>query len=179
MAQAFQTAPPPKCLPPAVPNRHRPQGTTLCTEDVRYFMFDRKASDNPLDLDLAFSDKDIAMAMRFTALRYNAIPPHVIYVHPDRLPFAETMLNGIAYFLYNGKLQQLMRNDVDYSAGNMTIDINKRRIATLENLVPMYKKQFEEQAKVEKVTININNGFMNVGGTPWGSGSSNWWGGGW
>jgi len=106
--------------------------------------------------------------MRFAAMRYNAIPPHVIHVHPDHLPFGETMLNGVAYYLYLGKLQQLMRNDVDYSAGNMSIDINKRRIEFLSKMAPSLKEAFEKQAKEEKVTINLNNGFADVGGSGWG-----------
>jgi hypothetical protein len=156
--------------PAVIPARQQPRGTTISLEDVRQFSFDRVASDNPLDLDLSFTEHDLEFAMRFTAMRYNAIPPHVIHVHPDRLPFGETMLNGIMYYLYTGKLQQLMRNDVDYSAGNMSIDINKRRIESLQKLLPMFKEAFERQAKEEKVTINLNNGFADVGGSGWGGG---------
>jgi hypothetical protein len=171
MAQAFQTAPPSSKLPPSVPARRQPQGTTISMEDIRQFTFDRGATDNPLDLDLSFTDKDLQFAMRFTAMRYNAISPKVIHVHPDRLPFGETMLNGVAYYLYIGKLQQLMRNDVDYSAGNMTIDINKRRIEFLSKLAPSFKEAFEKQARDEKVTINLHNGFADVGGSGCGWGS--------
>lgn len=179
LAQALVTPPnPAKKLPPAIPNRRRPMGDTLCIDDVRHFMFDRSANDNPLDLDLAFTDEDIQYAFRFTAMRYNAIQPQVIRVHPDHLPFAETMMSGVAYYLYNGKLLQLIRNDVDYSAGNMTIDINKRRIETLSKLAPMYKEQFEKQAKEEKVALNLNHGFMDVGMTYRGWGVGGGWGGG-
>lgn len=156
---------PPVHKPAIVPSRHQPRGDTISLEDARQFLFDRTASDNPLDLDLSFTEKDLEFAMRHTAMRYNAIPPHVIHVHPDRLPFGETMLNGVAYYLYLGKLQQLMRNDVDYSAGNMSIDINKRRIESIQKLLPMFKEAFERQSKEEKVTINLNNGFADVGGS--------------
>jgi len=152
--------------PPAViPERRQPRGNTVTLDDARQFMFDRTAADNPLDLDLSFTEKDLQSALRFTAMRYNAIPPHVLHVRPDHLPFGETMLNGVAYYLYLGKLQQLSRNDVDYSAGNMTIDINKRRIDFIQKMLPMFKETFERQAKEEKVTMNLEQGYASVGGT--------------
>ena len=40
----------------------------LTIEDVRHFIMDRTVADNPLLLDLAYSDDEIAQAIRFACL---------------------------------------------------------------------------------------------------------------
>lgn len=134
--------------------------STIDHGDVRAYIFDRTLADNPLELDLQFSDDEIGHAMRFAAMRYNDMPPHVNVVDPAKLPFASTFLDGVAYFLYLGLLQKLQRNDMDYSAGNAEVDINKRRIEHIKAWVTFFKDEFERQAKEIKVTINIHDAFM-------------------
>lgn len=129
------------------------------TEDVRMFMLDRTVADNTLDMDLTFSDEEIGVATRFAAMGYNETTPYVHTVSPDSLPYGMCFLNGIAYYLYLGLLQKLMRNDIDYSAGNVTVDLNKRRIEHLMKIMPMFKQEFEQKSTQQKAAININNGY--------------------
>jgi hypothetical protein len=128
-------------------------------EDVRHFIFDRTVADNTLDLDLTFSDEEIGAAARFAAMGYNETTPYVDTVRPDSLPFGMCFLNGIAYYLYLGQLQKLTRNDIDYSAGNVTVDLNKRRIEHIKAILPIFKDEFDLKCKQQKAHINIEAGY--------------------
>ena len=129
----------------------------LVPEDVRHFLFDRTVQDNDLDLDLAFSDDEIARAMGHAAATYNDTQPRIARadVSPDRLPNGSLFRYGAAYHLYLSKLQQLMRNDFDYQAGNVTVELNKRRIEHLKQLVKSFGDEFKTLAREHKVLINL------------------------
>lgn len=143
--------------PPTIPDRKR--RSAINHSDVRHYIFDRTVADNPLELDLQFSDDEIGHAMEFAAMRYNGIPPFVHVVNAARLPFADAFLVGTAYHLYLGLLQKLQRNDLDYSAGNAQVDINKRRIEHCKEWVKIFGTEFEERAKAIKISINLHNAF--------------------
>jgi hypothetical protein len=125
-------------------------------EDVRQFMFDRSVDDNPLELDLLFSDTEINQAFRFAAMRYNETTPYVDTVNAAYLPYGMLFLNGIAYGLCLSKLQELSRQDIEYTSGSMTIDTFKRRLDHLKELLKLFKEEFEKMAKDRKLSININ-----------------------
>ena len=144
------------------PPRQIPQpGHTgaIDVDDVRSFMFDRTLDDNPLALDLTFSDEEINNAMRFAAMRYNETTPYVDHANAAYLPYGMMFLNGIAYGLYLQKLQAVSREDITYSAGNMTIDAIKPQVQHLTNFVKLFKDEFERMAKERKLSINIANAF--------------------
>lgn len=134
-------------------------------EDVRHFIFDRRALDNPLLLDLEFSDEEISFAQRFAAMTYNDLQPQVEFVDPGALPggTGSIFLYGIIYHLQLAKMLQLQRNDVTYEAGNMTVDINKSRIASLKESAKYFRDEFMRMAADRKRTINIMSGFRAVG----------------
>ena len=132
---------------------------TIDVNDVRNFIWDRTLDDNPLEMDLMFSDKEITDAMRYCAMKYNEMPPFVNTVMPQNLPFGSTFLSGIAAGLYLSKLQQESRQDVEYTAGSLTVDIQKRRLEHLTNFVKIFKEEFETLAKGIKLTINIHGAF--------------------
>lgn len=147
----------------------------LYTDDVRAFLLDRAATDNPLLMDLAYSDEEINRAKRFACMSFNAITPYVYNLSPEFIPFADIMmLHGVVYHLYLSKVAQLSRQDVDHTAGNMTVDVTKRQIANLQALLALHKKEFETMAKQRKVTYNISQAFRNFNG-PCGLGGGSGW----
>jgi hypothetical protein len=147
---------------------NRPNGTGasvyLNAEDVRAFMLDRSAEDNPVDMDLSFSDEEIAAAMRRCARDYNSVPPFVNQVQGDRL-FGDTnlFLYGTAKHLYLAAMQRLMRGDVDYQAGGVQTSINGKRIEHYNQLIKDLGEQFLQEASARKLNINIINAFGRVG----------------
>ena len=138
---------------PIVPQQ--PQRSKISVTDVRDFLWDRTLADNPIELDLKFSDVEIQNAMRFAAMRYNETSPFVDIVSEYHLPYGMMFLNGIAYSLYLTELQKLSSEDVQYQAGSLTVDINGKRIAHLKEFVAMFKADFMAMVKERKVSINI------------------------
>ena len=149
----------PQPMPAAAPTVPERRGL-ITVEDVRDYCFDRTAEDNPLELDLFFTDTEIRRAMRFTAMKFNDIPPFVLDVTADALPFSGLFLDGVCASLYLSKYQQLARNLVEYKSETSSVDINARRVEYLEKWMKYFKDEFETKAALRKTTININNGYM-------------------
>jgi hypothetical protein len=135
--------------------------TAVVNEDIRHFIWDRTIEDNPLELDLEFSDKEIGHARRFAVKMFNSIPPYVETITADKIPlrWEYGFMLGTVYHLFLAKLMSLQRKDLDYSAGNMTVDINKKRIDYLSKWVEAFKKEATENIKSLKVSYNLESGY--------------------
>ena len=137
----------------------------LTIEDVRNFLMDRGPDDNELSIDLTFSDKEIADCMVRAAREYNSIPPlGVEYADPDCLPVCTNLfLYGTSYQLCLSRKAKLMRNDIEYNAGNVQVSPAKKEIAYLDALQKELKDNFVMEATQRKFTINVMNGFGQIG----------------
>ena len=145
-------------MPAIVPNN-----SGITPEDIRHFLYDRTPADNEIDMDLAWSEPEILQAMRFCAMSYNAIQPYVERVTATTLPQEMLFIHGTIYHLYLSKWSQLTRSDLDYSAGNMTVDRVKRWIAHLEKGMEVHKTEFETKGKERKLFINLNQAYGCIG----------------
>ena len=137
-------------------------------EDVRRFVLDRMIDDNEIDLELFFSDAEIITARRLAVANYNELPPYVDKIqltscNQDCLPAPVMFLNGIAYQLYLSKLQKLHKEDVEYQAGGMTVNIIKKRIAYITGTIKIFKDEFLGLASARKTHINYSSAFGRVG----------------
>lgn len=130
----------------------------LTIDDVRHALMDRVTDDNELEFDLAFTDEDIAMAMRHAAMAFNSIPPiGVLAPNPAMLPANYTVfLDGTIVQLYTMMLAKLRRNDIDYTSGGVSTNLVAKRIAHLERARAEHKQDFERVARDLKVTYNIS-----------------------
>ena len=133
----------------------------LTSEDIRFFIFDRTIADNDLLGDLNFSEAEIQNAMSRAAREYGSIPPYTSTVHPSCFPGDTNMfLDAVAAQLYLSELNKLMRNDIDYTSGNVTTNLVAKRIAHLKELYKQHQERFTSTAKQWKLTENINGGFF-------------------
>ncbi len=137
-------------------------------EDVRRFVLDRMIDDNEIDLELFFSDAEIITARRLAVATYNELPPYVDKIqlnscNQDCLPAPIMFLNAIAYQLYLSKLQKLHKEDVEYQAGGMTVNIIKKRIAYITGTIKIFKDEFINLATARKTHINYSSAFGRVG----------------
>lgn len=137
-------------------------------EDVRRFVLDRMVDDNEIDLELFFSDSEINYARSLAVAMYNELPPYVDPIaldscNADCLPAPVMFLNGITYYMYLKKLQKLQKEDVDYQAGGMTVNIVKKRIAYITSNLKIFKTEFENLAISRKTHINYSSAFGRVG----------------
>jgi hypothetical protein len=149
-----------------MPDNTTPRSSVhISTEDVRHFVLDRSVEDNILDVDLSFSEDEIAKAMVRCAQEYNSIPPiGVSAVFGNRLPAATTMfLYGTAKHLYLAAMQKAMRNDVEYTAGAVTTSLYKDRINHYKTLVKTMDEEFKQQALSYKKAVNIARAYGPIG----------------
>jgi hypothetical protein len=124
------------------------------------YIFDRTIEDNDLLLDLNFGEEEIANAMVRAAREYASIPPYTSTVHAACLPDDTNMfLDAIVAQLYMSEMNKLMRNDIDYTSGNVTTNLVAKRIKHLSELVKFYQDRFKTAAKEWKISENVNAGF--------------------
>jgi hypothetical protein len=137
----------------------------LTIEDVRLFLLDRGPEDNEISIDLTFSDAEIVNAMVRAARDYNSIPPlDVDVVNPNQLPTNTNLfLYGTAAQLLLSRKAKLMRNDIDYAAGNVQVSPAKKEIQYISALQQELKNEFNMEARQRKITINVMNGFGQIG----------------
>ena len=72
-------------------------------------------------------------------------------------------LYGAAQQLCLSRKAKLMRNDIDYSAGNVQVSPAKKEIQYLDALQKEFRDYFIMEAKQRKVTMNVMNGFGIIG----------------
>lgn len=137
----------------------------ISKQDVRQYMLDRTADDNPLLLDLAYTDEDITAAMKAAAREFNSIPPlFVRNFDADSLPDdTNIFFDGIACALLRMQLFQKTRNDIQHQAGNVTAAVDAAHINHIRQLIPMFDERFRRAAGDYLLAINVNNGFGSVG----------------
>ena len=133
-------------------------------EMVRHFIWDRTIEDNPLELDLEFSDQEIGHARQYAAMMFNSIPPFVVTVQANSIPtnWEYPFLLATVYHLLLAKLMALSRKDLDYSAGNMTVDLTKRRIEFLSKWAPAFKTEATTIIKEHKIAANLESAYGSV-----------------
>lgn len=134
----------------------------LTEQDIRLFILDRNIADNPVDLDLSFSSEEIANAEKNAVRHFNMMPP-VVGRAIGQIPEPLIHLYGTVYYLYLAKILNLSRNDVDYQAGGMSVDITKRRLANYTAISQQLRSEFEQAAKNYKRTINIHSYIGRIG----------------
>lgn len=135
--------------------------TAVVHDDVRHFLWDRTLEDNPLELDLEFSDTEIGHARRFAAMMFNSIPPLVRNITAAQIPngWEYGFMLGTVYHLLLAKLMVLQRKQIDYSAGNITIDLTKNRVDFLSKWVPLFKEEAMQNIKQLKLVANLESGY--------------------
>lgn len=137
---------------------------SLRIADVRAFILDRNVEDNSLEMDLTFSDEEIIDAFKRAAREYNSIPPFVGSVDPAALPDdTNVFLDATAMQLYISRVSRLQRNDVDYTAGDVTVALEKRQIEHLLKMIQFHRERFVEAAKAQKITRNLRRAYGRVG----------------
>jgi hypothetical protein len=100
----------------------------ITSDDVRFFLMDRSASDNFLLDDLEFTDEEINNSMVLAVDKYNATPPMVDMYTSENFPFRYEMLLGASSILMKIKAINMTRNNLNYQSSDGTAinDLDKR-----------------------------------------------------
>jgi len=137
----------------------------ISIDDVRNYMFDTSWKENDLLLDVEFTDEQIQAAMNTVIREWNSIPPYVYKLEPGAdLPNDTNMfLDGIVAALLRALLLNKMRNEVSVQAGNMAVATDTSYINQLKSIIPVYERRFQEAATAQKIYINLNQAYGQVG----------------
>ena len=142
-------------------------GCLTSNDAIRRFVLDRMIDDNVIDLELYFTDEEINHARYLAVANWNEIPPYVGAINlttcDDCLPYPTIFVNGISYYLYLSKVQKIQKEDLDYNAGGMQVDLNKRRIAHLTSNIKFFKEEFVSLAAARKTHINYQGAWGQIG----------------
>jgi hypothetical protein len=140
---------------------------SITEEEVRMFIVDRSIEDNPVDMvDNYYSQEEILAAMDRCAAAYNEIPPYVgreLKVVNSSLPYKLYLLNGITWQLYLAKLAKLTKEDLNYTAGGMKVELIKTRIEHMRESIKGLKEYFMTMAQQEKIAANYRGAFGQLG----------------
>lgn len=131
----------------------------IWVEHIRHFLMDRNIGDNELLMDLQFSDAEINYALERMTDHYNGLPPRCEMLNVASLPREFFVYAGVAYHLHLALMMKLMRNDIDYNAGGVAVEVTKRRIEHLKELLPLLKEEFTTLAELRKRTLNMEGAY--------------------
>lgn len=145
----------------------KPSAQTLSVDDVRWFLRDFVGQvpgtgvTNILLESVEFSDEDIRRAIRFTVSRWNTmLPPSEDTV--EAIPIW-LLLMGCCELLMQSEAFRQNRNALTYQDGNITPvgldDKMQQYIALAQSL----RAEFEEKAKVFKVSRNLESMYSSLG----------------
>lgn len=110
----------------------------VTVDKVRFWISDRNPEDNPMLLDLEFTDEEIVQGMEHAAREYNSIPPVSWRVDARHLPDDTNLFyEAVAEIMYRHLLHRLMRNQYQYQAGNVQVDDVGQKIKGLQELIKM------------------------------------------
>ncbi len=136
----------------------------ITEQDVRMYLLDRTVDDHMVLPDVAFTSEEIAHAMRTAARRYNSIRPYIDYADPNNLPDVTNLfLDGIAGALFDMKRVNASLNDMDYSAGNVSANVQGNLLKNVAALADFYNERFTKDATELKTARNLQRAFGQIG----------------
>lgn len=128
----------------------------LTVQDVREYVEDRDLEDNPLGLDLTWTDEEILRAMKGAAREWNSIPPYILGVRSNELPEDTNLfLEATVEQLLKSRLSALRRQDLDYSAGGVGVNLVQKQIAHFEREIQERRGNWEPRCREMKVHANL------------------------
>lgn len=136
----------------------------ITEQDVRMFLLDRTVDDHLVLPDIAFTSEEIAFAMKTAARRYNSIRPYVDYADPSNLQDTTNLfLDGIAGALFDMKRVNAGLNDMEYSAGNVSTNVQGNLAKNAEAVAAFFNERFTREATELKVARNLQHAFGQIG----------------
>jgi len=132
----------------------------LTEQDIREFMLDRSADDNEFLMDIAYSPEEIDRAMRAAAREYNSVPPPVHTVRANALPTTTNLFYyATAEQLMRSEVLRLARNDAAVQTGDVSDELDARRIQHFRSLIQEYRELWYNEALEKKRMINLRGAY--------------------
>lgn len=138
-------------------------GAQLTIAEVRMSIRDVDPEGNFLIDQLEFSRQEIALCMRRCIDYWNESPPPVAYYTATNFPWRYHYSRAVVSQLYFMAAQHKLRNDLNYSAGGVTVQ-DTANFAKYQKLADQLWDEWRTWVKDTKYNINVMGGFGTLGG---------------
>lgn len=135
--------------------------------EVRLHLRDSGPEESTLLDNVAFDDAEIGLAIVRPVQQWNETPPPIQTYTTDTFPFRFHWLEAICGNLFLMVAEQQRRNNLEYSAAGVTINDNNRE-PNYERAAAGRLAVWNKWLKDKKVSMNLMQGFAEVG-SPYGS----------
>ena len=133
----------------------------LSVIEIRMTLRDVDPVSNFLIDELDFKTNEIALMIRRCVDYWNEVPPPVAVYKATTFPFRYPLSIGVVGELHQMAAVQKMRNNLDYSAGGVTV-ADTIKWQQYSNLADKYAAQWKQWVKDTKYRMNIEGGFRSL-----------------
>lgn len=132
------------------------QSKGITIAEIRMAVMDRCEADNFLLDNVEFADSQIVWAIRRPIDLWNDLPPDLaIYYTPVNFPYRYYWVDGIIGELLLMAAHNYRRNNLRYSAANLTVD-DKNKAKEYQDEGEKLKNNYKQWVLMTKRAININ-----------------------
>lgn len=136
----------------------------LSMAEVRLAVRDVCPEMNFLIDTVEFKDEEIAWALRRPIDYWNeAQPPLNVIYSPQTFPFRYNWMEATISMLLRTVAVWLRRNDLDYSAGGLTV-ADTKKWPEYQRMATERWQEYKEWVKNKKIELNVASGFSSIGG---------------
>lgn len=134
----------------------------LLIDQVRAYVADEGKGPTILGGAHDFEDADIEAAAAAAVRTYNELAPSTLLCSGIDARY-NFWFDGIASHLYSFLTQKLMRQDIDFTAGEVVVSPVAKQLRACEALQSRYAAAFEKGASRHKITLNLRNARGRIG----------------
>lgn len=136
--------------------------TPISIGEIRLVLRDSVPEDNNLLLEYEFSDTEIAYGIMRPIEEWNEMLPPVKTFTAATFPYRENWRKATAGYLMRTAARKYLRDDLQYSAGGLTIN-DKRKWDAYEKMGKDLIEEWRTWAKREKIRLNSQACYGSVG----------------
>jgi hypothetical protein len=134
----------------------------LSVAEIRMTLRDTDPEANTLLDELEYKQEEIMLAIRRCIQYWNEVPPPIGTYKPTNFPFPYHLSIGVASILYGMATHLKLRNDLDYSAGGVTVK-DTMDWPSYREMQDRLWQQWTDWVKATKYRMNIEGAFKVLG----------------
>jgi len=146
---------------PALTGSPSDSNQMLSIAEIRMTLRDTDPESNFLLDELDFKTNEIALMVRKAVDYWNEIPPPLAQYTSSNFPFRYHLSLGVIGLLHKMVSIYKMRNNLDYSAGGVTV-ADTIKWQQYENIGTRHWDEYRQWVKDKKYEINIQGGFLQL-----------------
>lgn len=146
---------------PALTGASEDSNQMLSVAEIRMSLRDTDPESNFLLDELDFKTNEIALMIRRAIDYWNEIPPPIQTYKATNFPFRYHLSLGVIGLLHQTASIHKMRNNLDYSAGGVTV-ADTIKWQQYENIGTRMWDEYRTWVRNKKIELNIQGGYMQL-----------------